>query len=243
MVKAVDQSGKLLYRGEPMVSNKGLLLLSKSDLMKAETYDSYAAADFFMAFSKYTLDRYQGAHIGSSNQIVASKWGGVASIWPLDNPTTKKFKYCWLKRNKEFWQDEWNAPQSVELNGGPFFWRDMERMNSYMTSRNADIVLDKDLDEALSSEHEVLFASNFNRKEFAILSGSKESDLPSEQLLVDSSLYVAVPLLLESKLLMALNVQPKDDIIKPKRVVIPDSIVDTEDTRTRYGQRNYPQNL
>jgi hypothetical protein len=249
MVKAVNQSGKLLYRGEPLVSNKGLLLLSKSDLTKAETYDSYAAADFFAAFSNYTLGIYQGGHIGVSNQIAASAWGGVASIWPLDNPKTKSFKYCWLKQNKEFWQNEWNAPQSAEsiASGGPFFWKDLEKMNSYMTSRNADIVLDKDLDNALSSEHEILFSSNFDRKEFASLSNSKDSDLPSEAVLADSSLYVAVPLLLESKLLAALDVKPKEDTIKPSKVVLPeDSIVDSEADikRTRYGRRvNYPQNL
>lgn len=202
--KAVQESGKPLYRGENVVKDKAILLQSESDLNNPKTYGSFAAADFFSSFQNFTLGILDSGHIGTSDMAAASNWGGVCSIWPLDTPGNA-LTYAWLRNDVSFWDEDWNAPQSVGLKelGGPFFWRSSELMNSFLTTKN-NLNLNKGLSTALSAGHEVIFANNGAKiaAAFADKKGAVASSSPK------SSLYVAVPLLVESKLLTALDITP-----------------------------------
>ena len=215
--KAVMESGKPLYRGENVVKDKAILVQSESDLNNPKTYGSFAAADFFNSFQNFTLGIFDSGHIGTSDMAAASNWGGVCSVWPLDSPGLD-LTYAWLRNDVSFWDEDWNAPQSESLKklGGPFFWRSSENMNYFLSNKN-NLNLNTGLASALSAGHEVLFANDGPKiaAAFAGDSGRLAPSLSSKM----SSLYVAVPLLVESRLLTALEItpfSPSIDTIKVK---------------------------
>jgi hypothetical protein len=229
ILKAARESGLLLYRGENSVKGKhSLLIQSKSDLTDPKTYDSFAAADYFTSFSHYTSGIFDSGLIATSQSMDASAWGPVASIWPLDNPGPGGgFAYGWLRKDKYFWDSEWNAPQSRGLQdfGGPFFWKNENNLRVFLEggkdgnggSGGTNLVLNSGLSMALSAGHEIIFGNDgqaINRHFSTKAAGSNASDtnnkanLTSSSRSPSSSVYVAVPLLLESKLLAALSITP-----------------------------------
>ena len=240
ILTAVRDSGNLLYRGEKLVKRKPIILQSFSDLQDPKTYNSFAAADYFTFFlDNFTVEQFGGAHIGTSSAMEASVWGPVASIWPLDDPVNGGFNYCWLRRQKYFWDDDWGAPQSPRLSklGGPFWWRDHENLNNFL-SDNDNLALNTDLSTALSAGHEILFsnagnlANQFapaNQPRSATGAAMKESQKTKKKNLKDSSVYVAVPLLFESRLLTALDIRPYSSSITTLKVhPDPDSYIDNK---------------
>ncbi len=238
---AVKESGVPLYRGERVVKNKAILLQSESDLDNPKTYGSFAAADYFGSFQNFTLGIFESGHIGISDTMAASQWGPVASIWPLDDPD-RGLTYAWLRNNKYFWDDDWAAPQSAGLKelGGPFFWKSTENLNAFLENKN-NLNLNSGLASALSAGHEVMF-SNDGSKIASKFAGKDATPSTSTR----SSLYVAVPLLQESKLLAALDIEPFTPTIKAVKVVPsdPDTYIDNSvsdnprdrNYRTGYGR-------
>jgi hypothetical protein len=228
ILKAARESGLLLYRGENSVKGKhSLLIQSKSDLTDPKTYDSFAAADYFTSFSQYTSGIFDSGLIATSQSMDASARGPVASIWPLDNPGPGGgFAYGWLRKDKYFWDSEWNAPQSQGLQGlgGPFFWKSEDNLRAFLeggkdgkgSSGGTNLVLNSGLSMALSAGHEVIFGNDgqaINRHFSTKVAGSNAGDTNNKAAAAaaaspfpSSSVYVAVPLLLESKLLAELSI-------------------------------------
>lgn len=90
--------GKLIYRGESSVSGMNAVLMSsKSDLLLPSTY-SPVSVDFFDTLNVYMRQQVdtdevsrsksifpENGHLVTSDPMVASAWGGVVSIWPIDS--------------------------------------------------------------------------------------------------------------------------------------------------------------
>lgn len=234
MLAASRESGVCLYRGESIVKSKPILLQSFSDLQDPKTYNSVIAVDFFKSFDNFTLGLFEAGHIGTSSAMEASAWGSVASIWPLDDPEKGTFNFCWLRRQKWFYDDAWQAPQSEGLSklGGPFWWRDPNSLNNFLSEKD-NLALNSDLASALSAGHEVMFSNNGGS--MARMFGKRSGDNTGASLAgKTSSIYVAVPLLYEAKLLAALDIQPYSPSISAVKVMPePESYIDNSSLATK----------
>lgn len=88
LLQFVNQTGRLLYRGDESLSiyNPRLIAL-KPDLLSPYTY-SAAAADYFQVLDSSidspTAVKPSRGHLSVSSSMRASQWGPVYSIWPLD---------------------------------------------------------------------------------------------------------------------------------------------------------------
>ena len=251
MLDASRESGVCLYRGESVVKSRPILLQSFSDLQDPKTYNSFAAADFFQSYDNFTLGLFNAGHIGTPSLMEASAWGGVVSVWPLDDPVKGTFDFCWLRRRKWFWDDAWGLPQSQELSklGGPFWWRDPKNLNNFLSEKE-NLALDVGLATALSAGHEVMFSNNGKdiAKSFEVgvgnsgRSSSRYGEKASQEGKA-SSIYVAVPLLYEARLLAALDVQPYSSSISATKVKpVPDSDTDRNFFNANSRQTSEEQN-
>ena len=71
-----------------MLSASPLLLLTPSDLLLTTIYNP-VAVDYFTTIDSYLAAqqspvRPSNGHIAVSNQMIASQYGPVVSIWPVD---------------------------------------------------------------------------------------------------------------------------------------------------------------
>lgn len=203
VLRAVERTGRCFYRGESL---KGLdpakpwLLGYPGDLLDASTYQSAAAADFFRS-----LDQAAGpgsslvarGHIAVSSSAAASKWGNVYSVWPLDGASGLQTAY--FRRSIELWDPQYALPQG-QGRLGPFFWRDPTQFGAFLKD---NLVLNSGLEAALSSEHEVVFASA------PAAAATAEEGVWSP--------FVAVPVFLEGRLFEKLGVTPFSSSVSPAR--------------------------
>jgi hypothetical protein len=87
--KASKATGRILYRGETSIA-KPSLVSSKFDLFDENTYSSKSAVDYFSIIDeemkvKFPMSvRPKFAHLGTTALMMASVWGPVCSIWPID---------------------------------------------------------------------------------------------------------------------------------------------------------------
>ena len=141
---AVQQTGRLLYRGSP--NAVASILAPGFDLLLASTYQDSAALAYFN-----TLEREMPAAIKPSNSHIAvadiaaaSQWGDVVSVWPL----AKGLHYAFPNARRDFYpvRAAGNAPRapvkSTSLGGAD------------------QLAIDRDLPIALRDGREVMFAAS-----------------------------------------------------------------------------------
>jgi len=246
ILQAARQSGKLLYRGEP--SLKGLsaaLISSDGDLLDVDTYnerkldanDASPQAKFGSLVANYfeSLDaaitsspKPSTSHLATGSIMEASKWGPVASVWPVD-----ALDFAYLKNEKTWWNDDYSTPQSS--NRAPLFWRQEELLEKFL---HDELKTNFCLDLALEAEKEIMFSSN-------VLAAAGNVDPKFYPLLLKAranrQLFVAVPILQTSKLLTLLDISPRDVTIrvgtsrrKTKDEELEESFEDIRSLRDKY---------
>lgn len=241
----VKSSGKLIYRGEE--TSTPTLLSTPSDLLLPSAYDNPVTADFFKSVNTALHRNNQSsifpdeAHIASPNPMVASKWGPVCSIWPLDS-----MHYAWVRSGNLWWDDEWQTFQGPR---GPLFWRSNESLDRFLKE---EVYMDKYLEAALLRDADIMFQSNIPTDHIDSIvddllrlnSGTSSSTgvMGKRQVFKNwiantSELYIAVPIALEAKLLEALSLELRADKVP---VVLGKKSMDIGDDDIRRLQlRNY----
>mmetsp|Transcript_15840 Transcript_15840/g.15210 ORF Transcript_15840/g.15210 Transcript_15840/m.15210 type:complete len:388 (-) Transcript_15840:391-1554(-) len=242
ILSAVKNSGRCLYRGESSCGISPVLLSPDFDLLDPSTYASSVASDYFSTLDTTMVEQGINSvhpsigHIGTSNAMKAGEWGPVCSVWPVD-----ALHYAFFSAGeKELWDDEWRTPQCSR---GPFFWRDKEKLSQFLTT-DVKLTVDVGLEGALSSGREVLFTSKFSDK---YTFTSKDKDLPvsikkslkkkvTYNVKKDATMYLAIPLLLEAKLLELLGVTPFDPTANENMSVTKPPTMQVDDVRRK---KNY----
>ena len=137
LLHAVSESHQFLYRGEDMSSND-LIRSPAPDLLLPDTYGSMDAVAYFTRLeremSAITFVRPSNGHIAIADASAAAVWGEAASVWPLG-----KLHFAYPTRRREFFPS-----------GG--------RPASSLGGVDA-LVLDTDLESALRTGREVMFAT------------------------------------------------------------------------------------
>jgi hypothetical protein len=163
-MRAVQDSQRFLYRGEASDISAPVILNPKPDLLVPGTYDDPGALQYFewmerelSGLSRRTTDpdssasesskvlgklnrcavktvsevvRPSRGHVATSDERIAANWGTPLSVWPLGG----SFSYVWPR----------NRPLLFPGGG--------ETLD--------DLVVNKDLDIALSAGREVLFSTS-----------------------------------------------------------------------------------
>ena len=199
VLRAAERTGRCLYRGETLDnldSAKPWLLGFPGDLLDPTTY-SPIAADYFSALDKVLPGSIVSrGHVATSSSAAASAWGNVYSVWPLDGASGLQTAY--FRRSTTLWDPQYALPQG-QGRLGPFFWRDDKQMEAFLKD---NLVANAGLEAALSSEHEVVFASA------PAASGGDGSAF---------SPYLCVPIFLEGRLFERLGITPFSSSVKPAR--------------------------
>lgn len=126
---------------------------------------------------------------------VVNKIFTLVQVWPFDN-----MRFAWLKRNPEFWNDEWTNLQGPR---GPLFWHNEPSVKRFLSE---EVNIGIGLDSAIESEHEVLFTSELPPRIKTYLQSKYKESFPVNDRFIPA--YVAVPVSLENKLLALLDVEP-----------------------------------
>lgn len=165
-----NTNGNFLYRGEQAPEAKqsmaGTICSPAPDLLLEGTYgDDVKALQYFECLEQYLskqdtdiVAKPSTGHIGTSDPRVARQWGDVVSVWPLGD----SLSYVYPKDQSTFYPD--CACQQAD--------NDKE---------SSQYVMDTDLETALVSQKEVLFASWYSKTQSK--SGST----------IPSSAFLAVP--------------------------------------------------
>lgn len=271
MYANVKSSGKLLYRGENIFKDNKIpgLLCTPSDLLSPSAYENPVTADFFKYVNLALHQNNQStvfpdeAHIASPDPMIASQWGPVCSIWPLDS-----MHYSWVRSGNLWWDDEWQTFQGTR---GPLFWKNPEYLHRFLTE---EVYTDKYLEAALLRDADVMFQSRLSDMDIDSVvsdllsieekslkndrsSGSSSSNKAhnsdpqsgkvsdgrnrSQQIKdilkgANTLLYVAVPIALEAKLLSALNLELRADKVP---VLLGRKSMDVEGDTRSLESRNY----
>lgn len=131
---AVRQSSSFLYRGEDL--QQPLILHPDPDLLTEGTYSDPLALEYFTCLENRLQSSVAAkpstGHIGTANFNDAAQWGGVVSVWPLGSHLSYVYP---SGRDKLFF-----PPGDCK----------------------GSLAIDNNLDAALSTGREVLFASWFD---------------------------------------------------------------------------------
>ena len=138
--------------------NKITIESPRSDLLLEGTYSNPLSTDYFTAlstelsvvFKESDYVTLQNGHIGTADSQLASLWGPVVAIFPVDD-----FYYCTLKHETTWFNEGWVA----RGNNNFLFWKQKDELQTFVHNELVFNDLDS-VESAYSKGSEILFASN-----------------------------------------------------------------------------------